>query len=133
MKDLNTIILLILGTIFFGLVNVLFHFWTDWNLGLYLGQLYDVDFDYWPSKYPDFIVLSSLYGGPRLGGITLIQMLIVMLLAGYFMMILMIGLIKKRKITKLTLIMTLLFWIVKIPVPAKYSNLEAILAGLIAW
>jgi len=133
MKDLKTIILLILGTIVFGILNVAFHFWTDWNFGIYMGQLQGVDLTYGPSIYPDLVILNSLYSGPRLGALTFIQILLVMSLAGYFTTKTIIDLFKKRKISKPALIIALIFWIVKIPVTVEYSNLKGIYAGLLAW
>ena len=73
-----------LGTILFGIINLIFHEWTDWSLGLYFGELYGIDFQNGPSNYPNYIVLNSFYRGPRMGSLKILQIFLVMGLAGYY-------------------------------------------------
>jgi hypothetical protein len=132
MKEVKSIILLATGAIFFALLNVVFHYWSDWNLGLYIGQLHGVDLSYGPSKYPDMVVLNSFYGGP-LKGLGGAQIIIVMSLAGYFTSRLILDLINRKRVSRLVLISTIVLWILKFPITIEYSNLNSISAGLLAW
>jgi hypothetical protein len=133
MKKITTLLLLIIGTIFFGLLNVIYHWLTDWFLGIYIGRLFNVDLLNDIYKHFDFIIFNSLYSGPRLGNITLIQILLVMIVSGFFATKTVIGIFTRQKLSRLTIIMTLIFWVVKIPVTIEYSNFYGLYLGLLAW
>ncbi len=130
---MKTIVILVFGTILFGLLNIIFHCWTDWYLGLYIGKLYGFDLSYSSNWHSNIILLNSLYSGPRLGLLTLFQMLLIMTIAGFYTTNTIIELYKNKKVSRKTLIIFLIVWLLKIPVTIDYSNFKDIWKGLLAY
>ena len=64
---IKTIVFVGAGTIIYGLLNLVFHWWTDWHLGLFLGRQYDIDLSRELYKHYDFVILNSLYLGQDMG------------------------------------------------------------------
>ena len=126
-------IIFIALVVFFGFINLIFHEWSNWNLGLYLGELYGIDFNSGPIKFPNYIVLNSFYGGPRFGELKILQVLLIMGLSGYYTTKLLVDKLIAKKYKKLTFAVTCMLWLVKIPVPVYLSNLPATFDSLLAW
>lgn len=132
MRQLKTITILIFGTLLLGVLNVMYHWSTDWILGIYIGKLFGVDLSVELYKHYNFVIFNSLYSGPRLGNITLLQTLLVMLFSGYFGTTLILNKVRKQKVSWFTLFMTLIFWVVKIPVTVENSNFYGLYLGGLA-
>ena len=129
MKKLTIIIF---GTLAFGLVNLVFHFLTDYYLGLYIGRQHGVDLSVDPFSNSHLVIWNSFYSGPRTQFL-FPQFVLVIATAGYFTTMTIQGILKKEKIKPTFVAIVILTWFIKIPVTVENSNFIGIYSGLLAW
>ena len=100
MNEIKNILVLIVGTLVFGLLNVVFHWWSDWHLALLIGQLHHIDVGHELYNHHDFVILNSLYSGPKYPPVALIQIFLILSAAGYFTTKALTGLVKNEKVSR---------------------------------
>jgi hypothetical protein len=128
-KDLP---LIIIGTFLFGIINLIFHFVTDWHLGILIGKRHGIDLTADPYSNLNLVIWNSLYSGSPTE-LLIYKTLALAIAAGYFMTATVVQLRRKEKLKAVTLIITIITWLIKIPITVEDSNFIGIYSMLLAW
>ena len=121
-----------LTSIILGLINCLYHHWSDWEIGILTSEAkgYELHDFYYKKE----ILFSSLYG-PLITdqpSVFIIQILTLIVISGYSCGFLIKKLYQKQSF-KIQLIFFTVFWLLKYPIIIELSTYQGLYRALLAW
>lgn len=113
-----------------GIINCVYHHWSDWKIAQLIAK--KNDFTLADLYDRDITIFTSFYGPILTKTPSLIQSLILIVISGYTLSFLSIKLYQKQN-PLIPILLFLIFWLLKYPMPIDYSTFQGLYRGLLAW